>query len=112
MSEMLIQGGIVVDGTGAPSFQADVRIAGDRIVEVGKNLSLRSGEEAFDATGCFVAPGFIEGHTHYDATMWWQPDLDPLPGVGATTVITGNCGFTAAPLSPDKAAQIEMAKIF
>jgi N-acyl-D-amino-acid deacylase len=112
MSDMLIQGGTVVDGTGAPSFKADVRLQGDRIVEVGSDLRPQDGEEVVDASGCYVAPGFIEGHTHYDATMWWQPDLDPLPGVGATTIITGNCGFTAAPLSPDKDAQLEMIKIF
>lgn len=112
MGDMLIRGGTVVDGTGAAGFKADVRVKGDRIVEVGEGLTPQDGEETFDATGCYVTPGFIEGHTHYDATMWWQPDLDPLPGVGATTVITGNCGFTAAPMSQDKAAQLEMVKIF
>ena len=112
MGDMLIKGGTVVDGTGKAGFQADVRIAGGRITEVGKDLAARDGEEQFDAKGCIVSPGFIEAHTHYDATMWWQPDLDPLPGYGATTIITGNCGFSAAPLSEDKAAQLEMAKIF
>jgi N-acyl-D-amino-acid deacylase len=112
MSEMLIRAGTVIDGTGAPGFVADVRVKEMRIVEVGPSLVAHEGEEVFDATGCYVTPGFIEGHTHYDATMWWQPDLDPLPGVGATTIITGNCGFTAAPISDDKAAQLEMAKIF
>ncbi len=112
MADMLIRGGTVVDGTGAKGFAADVRVAGDRIVEVGQNLTSHAGEAVFEADGCIVSPGFIEGHTHYDATMWWQPDLDPLPGVGATTVITGNCGFTAAPLSEDKDAQLEMIKIF
>jgi N-acyl-D-amino-acid deacylase len=111
MSAMLIKGGTVVDGTGAKPFLADVRVADGRITEVGQNLTPK-GEEVFDAAGCYVTPGFIEGHTHYDATMWWQPDLDPLPGYGATTVITGNCGFTAAPVSDDKAAQLEMVKIF
>lgn len=111
MSELLIQNGTIVDGTGAKAFKADVRIAGERIVEVGANLTPKN-ETLFDAAGCIVAPGFIEAHTHYDATMWWQPDLDPLPGVGATTIITGNCGFTAAPLSNDKAVQLEMVKIF
>jgi N-acyl-D-amino-acid deacylase len=54
-----------------------------------------------DATGCFVTPGFIESHTHFDATMWWQNDLNPLPGYGATTIVMGNCGFSAAPISDD-----------
>jgi len=112
MTNMLIRGGTVIDGTGAKAFDADVRVEGDRIVEVGKGLSPKSGEDVFDAAGCYVTPGFIESHTHYDSTMWWQPDLDPLPGYGATTVVMGNCGFSAAPLSDDKAAQMEMIKIF
>lgn len=112
MTDIIIRGGTVVDGTGVPPFKADVRVSGDRIAEIGANLTPRGGEEVVDATGCYVAPGFIESHTHYDATMWWQPDLDPLPGNGATTVILGNCGFTAAPLSKDKQAQLEMIKIF
>ena len=112
MSDMLIRGGTVVDGTGAKSFAADVRVVGGKIAEIGQGLQPGAGEEVFDAKGCYVAPGFIEAHTHYDATMWWQPDLDPLPGYGATTIIAGNCGFTAAPISDDKAAQLEMAKIF
>jgi N-acyl-D-amino-acid deacylase len=112
LSDMLICNGTVVDGTGAKAFKADVRVKNGRIAEVGQGLKAQDGEEIFDAAGCQVTPGFIEGHTHYDATMWWQPDLDPLPGYGATTIIVGNCGFTAAPLSDDKAAQLEMAKIF
>ena len=70
MSDMLIQGGTVVDGTGAPTFKADVRVTGGMIAEVGPNLSARAGERVFDAAGCYVTPGFIESHTHYDATMW------------------------------------------
>lgn len=112
MADMLIKNGTIVDGTGAERRAGDVRIQGDRIVEIGQDLDPREGEEQFDATGCIVAPGFIEAHTHYDATMWWQADLDPLPGIGATTIITGNCGFTAAPMSDDKDAQLEMVKIF
>lgn len=111
MSDILITNGIVVDGTGAPPFAADVRVSGGTIVEVGPNLAPR-GERVFDARGCHVAPGFIESHTHYDGTMWWQPDLDPLPGYGATTMILGNCGFTAAPLHRYMPAQREMIGIF
>ncbi|WP_157221115.1 N-acyl-D-amino-acid deacylase family protein [Flavisphingomonas formosensis] len=112
MADMVIKGGTVVDGTGADAFKADVRVAGGKIVEVGADLAVKAGEEVFDAAGCYVTPGFIEAHTHYDSTMWWQPDLDPLPGYGATTIVMGNCGFSAAPLSDDKAAQMEMIKIF
>lgn len=112
MTDMLIKGGTVVDGTGAPAFAADVRVRDGVIAEVAPGLAPRDGERVFDAAGCHVSPGFIESHTHYDATMWWQPDLDPLPGYGATTMILGNCGFTAAPLHPDKQAQREMINIF
>ena len=111
MSDILIQNGTVVDGTGAPAFAADVRITGGTISEVGPNLAHR-GERLFDAAGCIVSPGFIESHTHYDGTMWWQPDLDPLPGYGATTMILGNCGFSPAPLHKYMPAQREMIGIF
>ena len=111
MTGMLIKNGTVVDGTGAPAFAADVRIADGTIVEVGPNLS-PNGERVFDASGCHVTPGFIESHTHYDASMWWQPDLDPLPGYGATTMIMGNCGFSMAPLHPSQAAKEEVMGIF
>jgi hypothetical protein len=104
MSDMLIKGGTVIDGTGAAACAADVRVTAGLISEIGRGLAPRAGEEVHDASGCYVTPGFIEAHTHYDATMWWQPDLDPLPGNGATTIILGNCGFAAAPMSRDKAA--------
>ncbi len=108
---MLIKGGTVVDGTGAPAFKADVRVKDGVIAEVGENLA-EQGERVFDANGCYVTPGFIESHTHYDGTMWWQPDLDPLPGYGATTMIMGNCGFSPAPLHKYMPAQREMIGIF
>ncbi|MFZ4687752.1 MAG: N-acyl-D-amino-acid deacylase family protein [Polymorphobacter sp.] len=111
MSDILIKGGTVVDGTGAPGFAADVRVRGGLIAEVGANLAAQ-GERIVDATGCFVTPGFIESHTHYDASMWWQPDLDPLPGYGATTMILGNCGFSMAPLHPAQAVKDEVIGIF
>jgi N-acyl-D-aspartate/D-glutamate deacylase len=111
MSDILIRGGTVVDGTGAPQFAADVRVKDGMIAEVGPNLSV-NGERIIDAAGCYVTPGFIESHTHYDASMWWQPDLDPLPGYGATTMVLGNCGFSMAPLHPSKAARDEVMGIF
>jgi N-acyl-D-amino-acid deacylase len=111
MADILIRGGTVVDGTGAPGFAADVRVKGGFIAEVGQNLS-PGGERIIDASGCYVTPGFIESHTHYDASMWWQPDLDPLPGYGATTMVLGNCGFSMAPLHPSKEARDEVMGIF
>lgn len=111
MNDMLIRNGTVVDGTGAPAFKADVRLRDGKIVEVAPDLAPQ-GERVFDATDCYVTPGFIESHTHYDGTMWWQPDLDPLPGYGATTMIMGNCGFSPAPLHKYMPAQREMIGIF
>src|SRR5438067_2796116 len=111
MADILIKGGTVVDGTGAPAFPADVRVRGKIIAEVAPGLEPADGERVIDAAGCFVSPGFIESHTHFDATMWWQPDLDPLPGYGATTVVMGNCGFTAAPVSDDPEVRMERIKI-
>lgn len=111
MADILIKNGMVVDGTGAPAFKADVRVKNGVIAEVAPDLAA-SGERVVDANGCYVTPGFIESHTHYDASMWWQPDLDPLPGYGATTMILGNCGFSMAPLHASKQARDEVMGIF
>jgi N-acyl-D-aspartate/D-glutamate deacylase len=111
MTDILIKNGTVVDGTGAPAFKADVRVKNGVIADVGPDLAAGS-ERVFDAAGCHVSPGFIESHTHYDGTMWWQSDLDPLPGYGATTMIMGNCGFSPAPLHKYMPAQREMIGIF
>ncbi|HET6971684.1 MAG TPA: amidohydrolase family protein [Phenylobacterium sp.] len=112
MAGMLIRGGRVVDGTGAPAFNADVRVRDGVIAEIGQGLRLLEGERMFDAKGCEVTPGFIECHTHMDAVMWWQPSLDPLPGYGVTTAVMGNCGFSAAPVAEDPEVRLEMVKIF
>ena len=84
MSNLLIKGGTVVDGTGAPAYKADVRVKDGVIAEIGADLR-PDGEKVYFADDCYVTPGFVESHTHYDATMWWQPDLDPLPGYGVTS---------------------------
>ena len=81
-------------------------------MEVGANLKAAADERVVDAAGCIVSPGFIESHTHFDATMWWQPDMDPLPGYGVTTVIMGNCGFTTAPVPTDPKVRDEVIGIF
>jgi len=109
---ILIKNGTVVDGTGKAPYAADLRISGDTIAEIAPGLSAEPGERVIDAAGCYVTPGFIESHTHFDAPMWWQPDLDPLPGHGVTTIVSGNCGFSAAPVSKDPEARKEMVRIF
>lgn len=112
MTNILIRGGTVVDGTGAKAYDADVRVSNGRIAEIGQGLTPAAGERVVDAKECLVTPGFIEPHTHMDAVMWWQPSLDPLPGYGVTTVVIGNCGFTAAPVHDDPEVRREMVKIF
>ncbi len=108
----LIRGGTVVDGTGAPAYRADVRIHDGRIAEIAPDLEAAEGEIVVDATGCHVTPGFIESHTHYDGAMWWQSDLDPLPGYGVTSMVMGNCGFGLAPLPEDEKIRQEVIDIF
>jgi N-acyl-D-aspartate/D-glutamate deacylase len=97
VSDLLIRGGSIVDGTGAPSRRADIRVRGGRIVEVASDLA--AGDEAeIDASGAVVTPGFVDGHTHYDPSLFWDSGCDPLPGHGVTTVVTGNCSLSLAPL--------------
>lgn len=98
MSDILVRGGTVVDGTGAPAVRADVRVRDGVIVEVAPDLST-DGERVLDATGAIVAPGIIDTHTHLDGAMWWNPALDPLPAHGNTSLVFGNCGNSIAPLA-------------
>ncbi len=94
MSDLVIRGGTVIDGTGAPGVAADVAIDNGRITEIGSGLS---GDRVLDADGHIVAPGFIDIHTHYDAQVFWDPALTPSCFHGVTTVVAGNCGFSIAP---------------
>jgi N-acyl-D-amino-acid deacylase len=96
MSDLLLTGGTVVDGTGAPGRPADVRVRDGRIVEIGSGLI--GPEPMIDATECIVAPGIIDTHTHLDGAMWWDPALDPLPAHGNTSMVFGNCGNSIAPV--------------
>lgn len=108
----LIKNGTVVDGTGAKRYQADVRIRDGRIVEIGRDLSVTAGERVFDAAGCYVTPGFIECHNHWDAAVWWSPIMEPFPGYGVTTSINGNCGFSLAPIPPQASGKSDVIDIF
>lgn len=97
--DLVIRNGMVVDGSGLPAYHADVGVSGDRIAHIGR-ITAVSGASEIDATGHIVTPGFIDGHTHMDAQLFWDPLGSCSCYHGVTTVVMGNCGFTLAPASP------------
>ena len=101
MADLILRGGTVIDGTGSPRFRGDVAIDGDRIVAVG-DVAKMAGAREIDVSGKIVAPGFIDVHTHDDRALFAAPDMAAKASQGVTTVITGNCGISLAPLTPDE----------
>ncbi len=95
--DILIRGGTVIDGSGAPRVDADVGIRGGRIVFVGDAGGSYTATRTVDASGLIVAPGFIDAHTHDDRALLSSPDMVPKVSQGVTTVITGNCGVSLSP---------------
>lgn len=96
--DLVIRGGTVVDGSGKARFTSDVGIADGKIVEVGRVTSVAA--RTIDADGLMVSPGFIDGHTHMDAQVAWDPLGTCSCWHGVTSVIMSNCGFALAPCKP------------
>src|SRR3954471_19263629 len=101
-ADLVIRGGTVVDGTGAPRRRADIAIEGDRIVAVGDDLGTAA--RTIDAEGLVVTPGWVDIHTHYDGQVTWDPDMAPSSINGVTSLVMGNCGGGFAPARPDRPA--------
>jgi len=97
--DVVVKDARIVDGRGAPAYSGDVAIEGSRIAAVGKVSGTAT--RTIDAGGQVVAPGFIDAHTHYDAQLLWDPTANPSTAHGITTILTGNCGYTLAPVRPD-----------
>ena len=93
--DLVIRNGTVIDGSGRPRVRADVGIVGGTIAAIGRITE--RGTDEIDADGHFVAPGFIDGHTHLDAQVCWDPLGTCSSWHGVTSVVMGNCGFTVAP---------------
>lgn len=97
MLDILIKNGIVVDGTGMQAFDADVGIAAGRIAVVGEDIA-QEARRIIEAQGLYVAPGFIDAHTHSDLTLLVNPRAESKIHQGVTTEVIGNCGSSPAPL--------------
>jgi N-acyl-D-amino-acid deacylase len=101
MDDILIRGGQVIDGSGAPARHADVAISGGRISVIADRCTGKAHRE-IDATGLAVAPGFIDIHTHSDFTLPLNPRAESKIRQGVTTEVLGNCGFSVAPALPGR----------
>ena len=96
--DLVIRNGTVIDGSGLPRYRADVGIKHGKITSIGRIRE--DAREVIDAEGHVVAPGFVDGHTHMDAQIFWDPLGTCSCWHGITTVVMGNCGFTLAPSKP------------
>ena len=98
MHDLIIRNAQIIDGSGSPLQQGDLAVDGEQITALGQGLG--QGREEIDADGLALAPGIIDLHTHYDAQLTWDAFATPSTGLGVTTTLIGNCGFTIAPCRP------------
>ena len=98
--DMVIRGGTIVDGTGIPRYRADLAIKNGRVAKISGKINAGAAKE-IDATGCIVAPGAIDLHTHYDAQVNWDPYCSLSGWMGVTSLTIGECGFGFAPTHPE-----------
>ncbi|MEM2957025.1 MAG: amidohydrolase family protein, partial [Candidatus Jordarchaeaceae archaeon] len=96
--DIVIKNARIIDGTGNPWFKGELGITGEKIAEIDRSISTR-GERVIDAKGLIVAPGFIDVHTHSDATLLMERSALNYISQGVTTSVIGNCGLSAAPLN-------------
>ena len=104
MHDIVIRGGSILDGTGAPAVTGDVAVEGDRIVAVGGNAG--PAKRVIDADGLLVTPGWVDVHTHYDGQATWDPVLAPSSWHGVTTILFGNCGVGFAPVRKEHRTEL------
>ena len=98
--DLVVRGGTVVEGTGVPRYRADVAVKNGRIVMIGGKIR-GGGAKELDASGCIVAPGAVDLHTHYDAQLRWDPYASLSGWFGVTSLTIGQCGFGFAPTKPE-----------
>src|SRR5476649_457865 len=98
MFDLVIRDAEIFDGSGSAPVRGDLGVTNGRIEAIGGKLG--AAKETVKADGLALAPGIIDGHTHYDAQITWDPFVDPSPALGVTTAVMGNCGFTIAPCKP------------
>ncbi len=94
--DLVVKNGMIVDGSGLPRYRADIGVKDGKIAEIGR-INGAAAKETMDADGRVVSPGFVDGHTHMDAQIFWDPIGTSSCFQGVTTVLMGNCGFTLAP---------------
>jgi N-acyl-D-amino-acid deacylase len=100
--DLVVKNGTIIDGSGLPRYRADIAVKDGRIAEIGRFNGVAA-KETLDAEGRVVAPGFVDGHTHMDAQIFWDPIGTSSCFQGVTSVVMGNCGFTLAPCRESEA---------